>query len=320
MKLGTFFRTHNKRLNGRTLPVLSLLILLSLLLVACSQAATPTEAPASPTDPPAQPTEAPAPPEAMREGIFRVAMQPLVQTDPAFISSDSEVLVANHVYDYLIDIDPDSNVVPSLATGWTISDDGLTYVFTLASDVTFHDGSSFSAEDVVWTYNRLRDPALELPTAGLYENISDIQATGDLEVTFTLNNPNPFFLYDLSDNHALMLKAGTADADTNFNGTGPFKVTNYSPEDRIELEANEAYFVEGEPKLAILEIIFFNDENASVDALRSGQVDLVMRMSTPLFESLSGEPNITTIDIPTNGFDLIRLRSDRPPGDNPMVI
>jgi peptide/nickel transport system substrate-binding protein len=247
-------------------------------------------------------------------------MQPLVQTDPAFISSDSEVLVANHVYDYLVDIDAGSNVIPRLATDWSVSDDGLTYVFTLASGVTFHDGSAFSAEDVVWTYNRLRDPDLELPTAGLYENIADIQATGDLEVTFSLSNPNPFFLFDLSDNHALILKAGTEDADTNFNGTGPFKVTNYSPEDRIEMEANEAYFSEGEPKLANLEIIFFNDENASVDALRGGQVDLVMRMSTPLFESLDGAPGIVAIDIPTNGFDLIRLRSDREPGNNPLVI
>ncbi len=92
-------------------------------------------------------------------------MQPIVQTDPAFISSDSEILVANHVYDYLVDIDPNSNVVPRLATDWQVSDDGLTYVFQLAEGVTFHDGSPFTAEDVVWTYDRLRDPSLELPTA-----------------------------------------------------------------------------------------------------------------------------------------------------------
>jgi peptide/nickel transport system substrate-binding protein len=247
-------------------------------------------------------------------------MQPMVQTDPAFISSDSEVLVANHVYDYLVDIDPDSNIIPRLATDWSISDDGLTYVFTLAEGVAFHDGSPLTADDVAWTFNRLRDPDLELPTASLYENITDVQATGTLEVTFTLANPNPFFLFDLSDNHALVLKAGTDDADTNFNGTGPFKVVNYSPEDRIEMEANPDYFIPGQPRLAGLEVIFFNDEAASVDALRSGQVDLVMRMSTDLFLSLQGEPGIVTVDIPTNGFDLVRLRSDRAPGNNPLVI
>lgn len=312
---GISFRIYNKRLKPdrrNTTFLIASFLLLTFLLAACAPAAT--QPPASPTQPPAVAVE------PTREGLLRVAMQPLVQTDPALISSDSEVLVANHVYDYLVDIDPDSNVIPRLATDWTVSEDGLTYVFKLAEGVTFHDGSPFSAEDVVWTFNRLRDPAAELPTSSLYSNIVDVQATGELEVTFTLENPNPFFLYDLSDNHALVLKAGTEDADTNFNGTGPFKVTSYSPEDRIVLEANPDYFVAGLPKLAGLEIIFFNDENAAVDALRGGQVDLVLRMSTPLFQSLQNEPGIVTIDIPTNGFDLVRLRSDRPPGNDPHVI
>jgi peptide/nickel transport system substrate-binding protein len=247
-------------------------------------------------------------------------MQPMVQTDPAFISSDSEVLFANHVYDYLVDIDPQSNIVPRLAASWEVSEDGLTYVFTLEEGITFHDGSPLSEEDVAWTFNRLRDPNLGLPTADLYQNIESVEATGDLEVTFVLQESNPFFLYDLSDNHALILKAGTEDAATNFNGTGPFKVVEYRPEDRVVLEANEEYFVQEQPQLAGLEIIFFNDESASVDALRSGQVDLVMRMSTSLFISLQEEPNIVTIDIPTNGFDVVRLRSDRPPGDDRRVI
>jgi peptide/nickel transport system substrate-binding protein len=247
-------------------------------------------------------------------------MQPMVQTDPAFISSDSEVLFANHVYDYLVDIDPQSNIKPHIAANWDVSEDGLTYVFTLQEGITFHDGSPLTEDDVAWTFNRLRNPDLGLPTADLYKNVVSVEATGDLEVTFVLQEPNPFFLYDLSDNHALILKEGTDDAATNFNGTGPFKVVEYSPEDRVVLEANEDYFVEGQPKLAGLEIIFFSDESASIDALRSGQVDLVMRMSTSLFISLQEEPNIITIDIPTNGFDVVRLRSDRPPGDDSRVI
>ena len=63
------------------------------------------------------PTEA----AASRSGSLRVAMQPIVQTDPAMISSDSEVLVANHVYDYLVDVDAKSAVQPRLATKWTVS-------------------------------------------------------------------------------------------------------------------------------------------------------------------------------------------------------
>jgi len=254
-----------------------------------------------------------------RAGTLRVAMQPIVNIDPIAISSDSEVLVANHVYDYLVDIDHLSNPIPRLATGWDISDDGLTYTLALAEGVTWHDGSDFGAEDVVWTFDRLRTTA-GAPTFDLYSNIASVEATGALEVTFRLTKPNPFFLYDLSDNHALILKAGTTDADTNFNGTGPFVVTNYHPEDRIEMMANENYFIRDQPRLAGLQIIFFNDDTAAVEALRGGQIDFAMRMSTALFESLKEEPGIVTMDIPTNGFDLIRLRSDRAPGNDPRVI
>jgi peptide/nickel transport system substrate-binding protein len=320
--LGTNFRLHNKRLSIGSL----LLFLLMLLLVACGseEEPTPTEAPQEPAavdTPTSETTEEATEPESdmAYSGTLRVAMQPMAATDPAFISSDSEVLVANHVYDYLVDVDPQSNIVPRLASDWQVSDDGLTHIFTLAEGATWHDGDPLTAEDVVWTFNRLRDPDLGSPTVDLYSNITDIQATGDLEVTFTLAQPNPFFLYDLSDNHALVIKNGTEDA-TDFNGTGPFVVDNYSPEDRISLVANEDYFVEGQPKLAAVEVIFFNDETAAVDALRGGQIDLALRMSTSLFESLQQEDGIITVDIPTNGFDLVRLRADQQPGNNPQVL
>jgi peptide/nickel transport system substrate-binding protein len=254
-----------------------------------------------------------------RAGQLRVATQPIVQIDPALISSDAEVLVANNVYDYLVDVTPENTIEGRLATDWDVSADGKTYVFSLAEGVTFHDGSAFTAKDVVWTFNRLRDPDLGFPTSSLYANISGIEATDDLEVTFTLSNPNPFFLFDLSDNHALVMKAGTTDADTNFNGTGPFIVTDYSPEDRVTMEANEDYFIERLPKLEGLEIIFFNEQTARVDALRGGQVDLAMNMSTELFSSLKSIAGIEAIQVATNAFDLVRLRSDRLPGSDPRV-
>jgi peptide/nickel transport system substrate-binding protein len=318
--LGTNFRLHNKRLSIG----LVALFLLALLLAACGteQALSPTEEPAPVETPASEPTEEQptvAPEMAAHAGTLRVAMQPMAATDPAFISSDSEVLVANHVYDYLVDVDPQSNIVPRLATVWEASDDGLTYTFTLAEGASWHDGDPFTAEDVVWTFNRLRDPDVGSPAADLYSNITGIEASGDLEVVFTLAKPNPFFLYDLSDNHALVIKNGTTDA-TDFNGTGPFVVDSYSPEDRISLVANDSYFVEGQPKLAAVEVIFFSDETAAVDALRGGQIDLAMRMSTSLFESLQQEDGIITVDIPTNGFDLVRLRADQEPGNNPQVV
>ncbi len=255
----------------------------------------------------------------LQKGTLRVAIQPIVQTDPAFISSDGEIAIANHVYDYLVDVDASSVVRPRLARSWTISPDSKTYTFKLAKGVTFHDGSPFSAKDVVWTFDRLRDPDSGLPTANLYSNIDSIAATGDLEVTFQLKQPNPFFLYDLSDNHALVLKADTADP-SDFNGTGPFIVDSYTPEDRMVLKANPDYFIRSQPQLAGLEFIFFNDQTAAVEALRGGQVDVTWRMSAAVFKTLEGEPGINTFAVPTNAFDVVRLRADRAPGNDPRVM
>jgi peptide/nickel transport system substrate-binding protein len=255
----------------------------------------------------------------IKKDTLRVAMQPIVQIDPALISSDPEVMVANAVYDYLVDITPQNTIAPRLATDWQVSDDGLTYIFNLGKDVTFHDGSAFGANDVVWTFNRLKDPNVGSSTADLYANIDKIEASGDLQVTFTLKSPNPFFLFDLSDNHALVMKANTQDPN-NFNGTGPFVVTSYSPEDRIIVEANPNYFVKGEPRLSGIEFIFFNDQTAQVDALRGGQVDFVFAISTDLYTSLQNEQNLNLLEVATNSFDLVRLRADQKPGNDPRVI
>jgi peptide/nickel transport system substrate-binding protein len=254
-----------------------------------------------------------------QQGHLRVALEPAVRLDPAFASSDSEIAVINAVYDYLVDVDAANAVQPRLAYWWTVSDDGLVYTFDLVEGAVFHDGTPLTADDVVWTFDRLRDPDLELPTADLYANIATIEATGPHQVTFTLRAVNPFFLYDLSDNHAVVLRAGTDDADTSFNGTGPFMVVSYAVGDRMRLSANPDYFAPGRPGVATLEFIFFSDQVAGVDALRGGQVDLVMRMPTPLFLTLQGQGGIDTVSVPTNGFDLVRLRSDRAPGDDPRV-
>lgn len=287
------------------------LLAASLLLSACGRAASPA--------PSGTPAGSQAPGLSSTGGTLSVAAKAIVNVDPAQISADSEVLVANAVYDYLVDVDANNKIQPRLATDWTISDDGLTYTFNLTHNASFHDGTPLTAKDVVDTFDRLRDPDLGFATADLYSNISDIQADGDYSVVFTLKATNPFFLFDLSDNHALVVKNGATDF-TDFNGSGPFTVANYSPEDRIELDANPDYFESGAPKLAHLTIVFFQDTSAAVDALRSGDVDTTFGLSAPQYKALQGETGVQTYLTPTNAFPVIRLRADQPPGDDPRII
>lgn len=309
-----------RRRSSRLFVVLSLVLITALLVSGCVAPATP--APVAPAEPGAVDQPAAAGPQ----GALRVAMDIPVQLDPAFASSDAEIAILNAVYDYLVDVDENNRLQPRLAQTAQITPDGLSYTFELHPDAQFHDGSPVTAADVIYTFNRLRDPEAGLPTSDLYSNIADIFAPGDADPTqsktviFQLTQPDPFFQYNLSDNHAVVVKAGAEDFQTAFNGSGPFKVVSYSPENRLELAANPDYFLEGKPGVATLDFIFFSDQGASVDALRGGQVDLVLRMPTPLYLTLQGVAGIQAVSVPTNGFDLVRLRADQEPGNKPEVI
>lgn len=298
--------------------VLAVLAAVGLLAGACA-------APPPAAGPPAANATA-APQTTAAPSALRVALEIPVQLDPAFASSDSEIAILNAVYDYLVDIDENNRLQPRLARSITASADGLAYTVELQPDATFHDGSPVTAADVIYTFDRLRDPEAGLPTADLFSNIVAVAAPAGEDpgssktVVFTLAMPDPFFQYNLSDNHAVIVKQGAEDLATGFNGSGPFKVVSYRPEDRMELVANESYFDRAKPGVDALTLLFFADQTAAVDALKGGQVDLAMRLPTPLFLSLQNEPGLTTVSVPTNGFDLVRLRSDRPPGDDPRVV
>jgi peptide/nickel transport system substrate-binding protein len=258
--------------------------------------------------------------QSVPAGTLRVGMESPSKLDPAYASSDAEVAILNAVYDYLVDVDAENNIQPRLASSWKVSQDGLTYTFQLAPSATWHDGSPVTAQDVVFTFDRLRNPDLKLPTSDLYSDIDTIKATGAHEVTFTLKQTNPFFLYDLSDNHAVIVKKGTTDFGSTFDGSGPFVVQSYHPDDRMVLKANPNYFMAGKPGVGTLQLIFFSDQAAEVSALRGGQIDLAMRLPSSLYESLKGVKGITRVDVPTNGFNVVRLRSDHKPGSDPRVV
>ncbi len=247
---------------------------------------------------------------------LRVAWESPVTLDPAKLSADTEVALVNAVYDYLLDTNASAQLEPRLAQSWEMSEDGTVYTLNLVQNATFHDGSDFTADDVIWTFGRLRDPD-QSSAADFFGNIVSIDAPDPYTVVFTLSAPAPDFLFNLTDNRASIMKANTEDVETAFNGTGSFKMIEFDAEDRAILERNENYWLEGAPGVDHLEFIYFGDQNASVNALRDGAVDVVLRMPTRVFQTLRSDFN--TVDIPTNGYNLARLRHDRGVGTDPRV-
>jgi peptide/nickel transport system substrate-binding protein len=261
---------------------------------------------------------------AKREGVIKVAWEPVKKLDPAFIQNDSEVSFCNAVYDLLVDVTPTSELVPRLAAevptaeNGGISKDGLTYTFKLVK-AKFHDGKALTAKDVVYTFNRLRDTTIGAATVSLFAAVSDITAKDDQTVVFTLSKTQPDFLFNIADTHAWIVQDGAKDLDTKFNGTGPFKVKSFAPEDRAVFVANEEYWIPDQPKLAGMEHRYFADQNTALEALQGGQIDVVLRMPNARYVALQGNPDLQTINFPTSGHDVLRLRTDKGPGKDPKV-
>ena len=252
---------------------------------------------------------------AQDSSALRMAWLTPATLDPRSASGDSEIAILNALYDYLIETDAAANLVPRLASSWDLSDDGLVYTLNIRDDATWHDGSAVTVDDVLWTIQWHVDS--ESTVASLIASAS-FAAAGDNQIAITLSEPNPDFLYNLTDNKFVILKAGAQNVGIDFNGSGPFVLDEIIPGDRAIMRANENYW-RGAPTIDNLEFVFFDDQQAGIAAVQGGTVDGIMRLDNSSFIGFSGDMNFHTSDIPTSGHHLTRLRSDRAPGNDPRV-
>jgi len=257
--------------------------------------------------------------QAQDGGILRVGMNPPAVLDPAQISNDPELALNRAIYDYLVEVNPvDSSIIPEIGTSWTISDDGLTYTFTIAEGVAFHDGSALTSADVAFSFQHLKDVSSRaLSLLGDYE----VSAPDATTVTFTIPERNSVFLYGLASPQAVILKDGTTEANVlgegdaafaNFNGTGPFILTAYTPGvgGKAVFTRNDNYWKEGQPKLAGMEQIYFADVDAQINALLSGEVDFIFKLPLAQVGTLGQNENVNVILTQTAQHAVIRLRTD----------
>ncbi len=262
---------------------------------------------------------------AQAQSVLRIGMVAPQVLDPAQGSNDSEVLFNRSIYDYLVEAKPDKTIAPNLATEWTVSEDGLTYTFSLREGVTFHDGAAFSSADVVYTFERLQ--TIQSPALNLLGEFT-VSAPDAQTVVFSLTSPNADFLYGVADRFALIVKDGATapneltDGENpyiNFNGTGPFILTEYREGERAIVSKNPSYWLEGQPAVDSIEFVFINDPVTQVNALRSGEVDFIFKISPDQISALESESGIKLIQKATNQHPVIRLRTDVGPGQDVRV-
>ena len=204
---------------------------------------------------------------------------------------------------------------PNLATEWSANDSATEWIFKLREGVKFHDGSDFDAADVVYTLEHIRDPELDSPAAAVIGMVDTIEAIDPLTVKMTLSAPYADLALQLMDYRIRMIPEGSADTiGMTGIGTGPFIQVTLDPEGTTTLKANPDYW-EGPPGVETIEVIGIADTQARVQALLSGQIDMLgygdlSAQQLPLFED---NPKFKMMTVPTGDWLGIVFRTDTEP-------
>lgn len=245
------------------------------------------------------------------EGSFRGADS----LDPI---SPVRFYIANQmIYSQLVRAGEDGRPAPDLAVAWSSSADARDWTFTLRRGVKFHDGSDFGAADVVYTLTRINSDKLKSPLRSVLSLIDTVKAVDPYTVGIHLKTPYADFPLLLMDYRVRILSAAHDSSNTDVAnasgiGTGPFKLVKLDTLGTTVLEAFDGYW-EGRPKIDRVEIINMPDQQARVQALLAGQLDLVLSINQQqraLFEESDG---FVVQPVQTGDWRGIAMRTNVPP-------
>ncbi|GGB59988.1 peptide ABC transporter substrate-binding protein [Roseibium aquae] len=233
--------------------------------------------------------------------------------DPHSQNEGPTTAVMHHIYETLVDREVDGTLEPRLATEWSIHpDDPTVWVFKLREGVKFHGGEDLTAEDVVFSVERVRHEASDFK--GLHANVVGAEAIDDYTVHIKMDGPSPLYPNNLT-NFFIMDKGWSEANDVvapqnydageekfstrNTNGTGPYKLISRDPEVRTVMQHFDGHWDE---KPQVTEIIYtpIKEEATRVAALLSGEVDLVQDVPVQDIARLQNTAGINVTTGPEN--------------------
>lgn len=236
--------------------------------------------------------------------------------DPHYHNLTPNNALADHFFDPLVGQDERQRLVPALATEWTPVAE-TTWEFTLREGVTFHDGSPFTADDVVFTLERAPDVPNSPSSFALYtKSITEVEVVDDHTVRFHTAEPYPLLPTDLSNIFIISRENGEGAATTDYNsgeaaiGTGPYEFVSYTPGESVVMTRNEDYWGEVEPWTNVTIRPITNDA-ARVAALLAGDVDMIENVPTADIASLADNPDVSLSQGVSNRVIYFHLDSSR---------
>lgn len=224
--------------------------------------------------------------EPVSGGTLKIALNRTISAqslDPLYIDSTTADQICQNYGDCLVLYDAlTGEYIPNIATDWTISDDGLTYTFTIRDDVyfqpgKFQDGRKMTAEDVAYSLERAKDYWCNY----LYY-LGEVKVVDDTHVSATIDFPNATFLYDLTSSSVIMVakeevEGWGEDYGMHVVGTGAFQVVEHVVDQYTKLVRNENYWGE-KPYLDGVDYYIITDGTQEVNALKTGEVDVIVSL------------------------------------------
>lgn len=267
-----------------------------------------------------------------RGGALKVAWIDTVDTlDPHFTSSLGAIKVHNNIYNGILKVDYDGKrvrFVPDLAAKWEMPDP-VTHVLTLRRGVKFHTGEEFTAEDVKWNQERLRDKEVASPHGWKLAYLDQIQVLDKYKLKITFTKPYQFLPVAWTGSTG---RAGTIVSrravekhgrayGRNPVGTGPFRLVEWVENDRIVLERHREYFEMGAdkkrlPYLDKATLLLIREPSTAVGAMMTGEIDGMSKCPFQFVAMLKKNPNLTVYGQVEGNYTYLGMNNRKPPFDD----
>ncbi|WP_102144653.1 ABC transporter substrate-binding protein [Mycobacterium hubeiense] len=257
--------------------------------------------------------------EASNNLIAAIAGEP-DQLDPHKTTAYFSFQVLENVYDTLVEPDANLQMRPALAESWDVSPDQLTWTFHLRRGVQFHDGSPFTADDVVYSYRRIIDE--QLANVDKFSAVTEVRALDESTVAIRVEQPTPNLLTNLGGFKGMAIVARknveSGQIATHPIGTGPFAFASQRSGDSIVLKANPGYWA-GAPKVSGVTFRFISQPSTALSALQAGEIDWTDSIPTQRVAQLQGDDSITLAVTPSNDYWYLALNQAREPWNDVRV-
>ncbi|MGW1024876.1 ABC transporter substrate-binding protein [Streptomyces sp. NPDC002577] len=242
-----------------------------------------------------------------------------VDFTPALLFTQSgQSLQHRLIYNTLIRYDDKLKPQPELASSWEYAADGRSITLKLRDDVTYHDGRTFTADDVIFAVQNLQKPERSAQLAATARAVSGFEKRGDHELVVKLAHPvsNLFDLFEfmiITDRHTV----DDAVKGKKLNGTGPFRLKKWQPGTGLSLTRNDTYWIPERPYLDAVELRVYTQPDALLSALRSGQAQLSYSASGKYLATLKGSGDFTIKQYATgSGAVYVGATVDDSPADS----